>query len=277
MGCCSQRREKWENEVQYYNGLTHEGNRVIILYRCNTKRTLEDIWTMESLSIFKEMEIQNKEELLLSLKSLYAQYLSDHTGITAQRVLMEKFMKHIEAMLLPKCDDWWFYRYDFTRFGMILEMCHCSKFEAESDETTIMTVDASIAIAEVTCDMMSVADFARLHNVQPVAVRQWIRRGKLRPIQKQGRDWLIASIAAPPTRHYISVIYEWDQIDRELYKMFPYLKGVSTVQITQNIDDKALFDLWLGERIQMSITSKEREKLELALLAVNDIDVYEER
>ena len=74
-------------------------------------------------------------------------------------------------------------------------------------------------------------------NVQPVAVRQWIRRGKLRPIQKQGMDWLIASIAAPPTRHYISVIYEWDQIDRELYKMFPYLKGVSTVQITQNIDD----------------------------------------
>jgi hypothetical protein len=59
--------------------------------------------------------------------------------------------------------------------------------------------------------------------------------------------------------------------------MFPYLKGVSTVQITQNIDDKALFDLWLGERIQMSIASKEREKLELALLAVNDIDVYEER
>ena len=186
-------------------------------------------------------------------------------------------MKHIEAMLLPKCDDWWFYRYDFTRFGMILEMCHCSKFEAESDETTIMTVDESIAIAEVTCDMMSVAEFAHIHNVQPVAVRQWIRRGKLRSIQKQGRDWLIASIAEKPTRHYKSVKYEWDQIDRELYKMFPYLKGVSTVQITQNIDDKALFDLWLGERIQMSIASKEREKLELALLALNDIDVYEER
>ena len=55
------------------------------------------------------------------------------------------------------------------------------------------------------------------------------------------------------------------------------MKGVSTVQITQNIDDKVLFDLLLGDRIQMSIASKEREKLELALLALNDIDVYEER
>lgn len=54
---------------------------------------------------------------------------------------------------------------------------------------------------------------------------------------------MIASIAEKPTRHYKSVKYEWDQIDRELYKMFPYLKGVSTVQITKNIDDKALFDL----------------------------------
>lgn len=30
-------------------------------------------------------------------------------------------------------------------------------------------------------------------------IRQWLRRGKLRAIKKQGRDWLIASIAEKPS------------------------------------------------------------------------------
>ena len=111
--------------------------------------------------------------------------------------MLQKFIKHIEAMQLPRCDDWWFYSYDFTRFGMVIDMCHCAKYVVESDDEFTMTVDEAFAVTEITCDMMTVAEFAALHHVQPVAVRQWIRRGKLRAIdipvfaflQRNARSW----------------------------------------------------------------------------------------
>lgn len=228
-----------------------------------------------TLSIFKDTELQNKEDLLISLKSLYDQHLCDGTCTTSQTELVGKFIERIESMVFPQCDNWWFYQYDFTRFGMVLEMCHCVNYNIESDGVVAMTIDQSFCLTEITCDMMSVADFARLHNVQPVSVRQWIRRGKLRAIKKQGRDWLIASIAEKPSRHYKSVTYEWPYNNQKLCKLFPYLKGVNTIQISQNIENKALFDILLGGRIRMNIISQEREKLELTLLAMNEIEVDE--
>lgn len=71
------------------------------------------------------------------------------------------------------------------------------------------------------------------------------------------------------------VIYEWDYIDNDMYKVFPFLKGYNTVQISQNIEDKTMFDIFLGSSIHMKITSAECEKLELALLSINDIEVDE--
>ena len=227
------------------------------------------------LGRFKESEIQNKDDLLYSLWSMYDNFDSDASATELRKELLEKFIKHIEAMKLPRCDDWWFYSYDFTRFGMVLDMCHCAEFVVESEDEFTMTIDEAFTVTEVTCDMVTVAEFAALHHVQPVAVRQWIRRGKLRAIKKQGRDWLIASIAEKPSRNYKPVRYEWDYIDEVLYKSFPFLKGVNSLQIKQNVDDKSNFDISLGDSIHMTITSAECERLELALLAINDIEVDE--
>ena len=154
-------------------------------------------------------------------------------------------------------------------------MCHCADYTVESDDEFTMTVDESFTITEVNCDMMTVSEFAAFHHVQPVAIRQWIRRGKLRAIKKQGRDWLIASIAEKPSRNYKPVRYEWECIDNDMYKVFPFLKGHNTVRISQNITDKTLFDLLLGERVEIYLSAVECEKLELALLALDDIEVYE--
>lgn len=227
------------------------------------------------LERFKENEIQNKDDLLYSLRSMYDNFDSDASAPQSRKEMLEKFINHIEAMQLPRCDDWWFYSYDFTRFGMVLDMCHCAEFAVESDDEFTMTIDEDFTVTEVTCDMMTVAEFAALHHVQPVAVRQWIRRGKLRAIKKQGRDWLIASIAEKPSRNYKPVRYEWDCMVREMYKDFPFLKGYNTLRISQNIEDKALFDILLGEHSSMCLSAAECEKLELALLALDEIDVYE--
>ena len=101
------------------------------------------------------------------------------------------------------------------------------------------------------------------------------RRGKLRAIKKRGRDWLIASIAEKPSRNYKPVKYEWDGMDREMYKEFPFLTGHNTVQISQNIEDKTMFDVLLGERVEICLSTMECEKLELALLGLEGIEVRE--
>ena len=230
---------------------------------------------IDLLGRFKESEIQNKDDLLYLLWSMCDNFDSDASAPELRKELLEKFIKHIEAMQLPRCDDWWFYSYDFTRFGMVLDMCHCAEFAVESEDEFTMTIDEAFTVTEVTCDMMTVAEFAALHHVQPVAVRQWIRRGKLRAIKKQGRDWLIASIAEKPSRNYKPVRYEWDCMDRKMYKDFPFLKGYNTLRISQNIDDKSLFDVLLGEHSSMCLSAAECEKLELALLTLDDIEVDE--
>lgn len=230
---------------------------------------------IDLLERFKGNEIQNKDDLLYSLRSMYEDFCSDESIPKSKKELLEKFIEHIEAIKLPRCDDWWFYSYEFTRFGMVLDMCHSSDYTVESDDEFTMTVDEIFTITELTCEMMSVAEFAALHRVQPVAVRQWIRRGKLRAIKKQGRDWLIASIAEKPSRNYKPVRYEWDCMVREMYKDFPFLKGYNALRLSQNIEDKSLFDVLLGEHSSMSLSAAEREKLELALLALEEIEVDE--
>ena len=230
----------------------------------------------DNFSRFKETEIQNKNELLFSLRSLYNEYIADDSITQSKKFLLENFIKRIEATMLPNCDGWWFYSYEFTRFGMTLNMCHCAELIFESEDTFKMVVDESLPIAEVTCKMMTVAEYAELHRVQPVAVRQWIRRGKLRLIKKQRRDWLIASIAEKPTRNYKPVTYSWDSIDREMYKNFPFLKGVDIIRISQSLEDKSTFVVKYGINSEARINAVDCEKLELALLAMNDIRVDEE-
>jgi hypothetical protein len=230
---------------------------------------------IDLLERFKENEIQNKDDLLYSLQSIYDNFDSDTSAPQARKELLEKFIKHIDAMQLPRCDDWWFYSYDFTRFGMVLDMCHCVDFSVESEDEFTMTIDEAFTVTEITCDMMTVAEFAALHHVQPVAVRQWIRRGKLRAIKKRGRDWLIASIAEKPSRNYKPVKYEWDGMDREMYKEFPFLTGVKSIRISQSMENKTVFVVRSDMDRETVINAADCEKLELALLAWEEIEVFE--
>ena len=70
----------------------------------------------------------------------------------------------------------------------------------------------------------------------------------------------------------VSRVNIWDAVPKKTERA----KGqANTIQISQNIENKALFDILLGGRIRMNIISQEREKLELTLLAMNEIEVDE--
>ena len=229
----------------------------------------------DNLKLFKELYIQNKESLLEELKELLVEHENDASFSESKRIILFEFIKRIENTQLPKCDDWWFYSYRFTRLGIALEMCHGTDFSAENEHEWIMATDETFVLLEVNCPMITVKEFAELHEVEPVAVRQWIRRGKLRAIKKQGRDWLVSSIAEKPSRNYKPVTYSWSYIDSALYEDFPYLKGVYSINICQSDDDKSIFVVESDLDNVILISSEERERLELTLLAIDDVDVEE--
>jgi len=230
----------------------------------------------DKLTIFRETEIHDKEELLICLRDLFVEYSCDDSISHTRISLLMDFIKAIESTNLPKCDDWWFYSYNFSRFGMTLDMCHCAEFDVDDKDKSKMTVDESFPIIRTTCKMMTISEFAQLNKVKPVAVRQWIRRGKLRAIKKQGRDWLVASIADKPSRRYIPVSYSWSVIPEELYEHFPFLKGVYSINISQDKTDKSTFIVEFEINRKIMIGAADCEKLELALLSIDNIEVEED-
>ena len=227
------------------------------------------------MKLFKELYIQNKDSLLEELKELLVEHENDASFLESKRILFFEFIKRVESTQLPKCDDWWFYSYRFTRLGIALEMCHGTDFSAKNEHEWIMATDETFVLLEVNCPMITVKEYAELHEVEPVAVRQWIRRGKLRAIKKRGRDWLVSSIAEKPSRNYKPVTYSWSYIDNMLYADFPYLKGVYSIDIYQSDDNKSMFVVESDLGNEILISSEERESLELTLLAIDDVDIEE--
>ena len=228
----------------------------------------------QKLKIFKENEMQTKDDVLFSMRSVYEEGVFNGEFSPYVKKLIYDFIRQIEFMKLPKCNDWWFYLYEITNFGIELKMHHCNSIDYEEDGSKI-TVDQTIKIAEKCCKMITVSEFAKIHNVKPVTVRQWIRRGKLRAIKKQGNDWLVSEIAEKPHRKYKPVIYTWNNEDKSLCEKFYFLKGANNLSISQNEKNKTLYDVVVGDKLKLEITTSEREKLELSLLATKDIQIDE--
>jgi hypothetical protein len=230
----------------------------------------------EKLQVFQQTELQTKDGILFSLRALYKDYELDDPGSRAKKELLAEFITKLEGLEIPDCADWWFYSFDFTRFGIELTMSHCVEFTIETEGNCSLTVNETLLVTDLKCGMITVSDFAAIHGVQPVTVRQWIRRGKLRMIQKTGRDWLISAIAEKPSRAYIPVMYKWDTLDPEIYQEFPMLKGLHTIEITQNPHDKSFYTALLDGQKCMVISPSERERLEIALLSRDHVQINED-
>lgn len=196
--------------------------------------------------------------------------------------MLQKFAACISDMRFPEMtSSAWFYEYRWKADGIVLELLHCDNAEFDDDDELI-SMDSSecITLAEVKCAYLTVEDYAEKYDVTVTAVRQWIRRGKLRCAVKMGRDWLIPELADRPQRGYEPASYTWNYLPDPLKKEFPFLQQCFEVHITRNDTEKAMFDVLLMnrygkalEKIRMQV--KEREKLELALISAPEVKAEE--
>ena len=230
------------------------------------------------LKYFKETYPQNKNEIIALLNDNYRIIKDEAKRLGSGKkdpvvILFKAFIDKVKQSQLPKCDDWWCYDFEVDSFGVRLFMCYCCDWSTDVTDAPTFTFTEMYELISVNCDMVTVTEYAEMHKVTPVAVRQWIRRGKLRYIRKQGRDWIISSIARP-TDKYVPVTYSWNKISASSVKQFPFLEEVDNVRIEQNHSNKTKFIIRCEkdeEIIEVEMADKEKEMLELELLSQESI------
>ena len=228
------------------------------LFREDYLFTREDI--LKSLELFVEHERLNEEPA----------YSSE---VVRNRVkLCEKFIAAVKKSKLPVLTElWWYYEYQFLGNSMELNLCQADDIEVENDEISGMTSTVEHTLIKVECDYLTVDQYSVMLGVEPVTVRQWIRRGKLRHAKKNGRDWLIPDTEDKPRRGFTSVQYTVENEAHIESDEFPLLSACDSISILQDQDNKSKFVCYLNNyktkfHSELKLTRSEVERLEHTII-----------
>lgn len=240
------------------------------------------------LDVFKKEHCFTKEDIQQSFSEFvefnWKENEDEYTDTYLKSLLelSRRFKVALDSCLLPNLtDDWWHYDFNPRNDGIELNLYYCNEIELDEDgELSGTSSTQEFTLLNVKCDYLRVEQFANIHKVTNTTVRQWIRRGKLRTAKKIGRDWLIPSISERPTRGFKNVSYHWQWLPESIAEQFPFLDDYKNIYIHQDQNDKTKFDCILGypgenNRIKLTFSSSEREKLELALIGNSAIEVHE--
>ncbi|NLV35013.1 MAG: helix-turn-helix domain-containing protein [Clostridiaceae bacterium] len=227
--------------------------------------------------LFREDNLFSHDDVVKSLK-LFIEHEKSYkesgysVEVLKNRVkLCEKFYAAVKKCKLPVLTElWWFYQYEFLENRMELNLCHADEIEIENNEISSMTLINKHTLIKVECDYLTVEQYASMLGVEPVTVRQWIRRGKLRHAKKTGRDWLIPNTEDKPKRGFTSVEYivGKEQIESD---EFPLLIASNSITIVQDKKQKSKFFCYLNNYetdfySELELTRSEVERLEHTII-----------
>lgn len=224
--------------------------------------------------IFREDYLFTREDVLQSLELLIEyEKTNEETAYSSEVVknrvkLCEKFIAAVKKSKLPILTElWWYYEYQFLGNSMELHLCQADDIEVENDEIISMTSTLEHTLITVQCDYLTVEQYAAMHEVEPVTVRQWIRRGKLRHAKKNGRDWLIPDTEEKPRRGFTSVQYIVENGAHIESEEFPLLSASGLITIWQDRENKNKFLCFFDDhknkfKSKLELTRSEVERLE---------------
>lgn len=201
----------------------------------------------------------------------------------AMESLLDGFIQSVtEIPIMTITDSWWHYSIKKSNDGLKLEVDTLSKVSFRIDDDNNVhfrghTVIGNYEVLNKTFNKLTVEEYAEKYGVEPVTVRQWIRRGKLRSAEKIGNEWRIPESEDIPKRGYETGTYTINTeyaIRREAIPSEPYsfLKDTESLTIFQNKDDKNTFTVMYNvhnkwEPQTLELNTREREKLELFLIS----------
>ena len=242
-----------------------------------------EMTTRQKLWLFKRQFIMTKKDVITSLSTFIKENEDGESGYEYSsnkreilRKMLAQFHKKIETAEIPDLDDWWYYEIDISNVSCELLLCQCEEIQFDEGGTmSEMVSHIDYSLVTVECEYLSVEEYSKLYDVTTITVRQWIRRGKLRSAKKVGGEWLIPELADRPGRGFESVTYSWENgLPEYITEQFSFLKNAAEIYIEQDETDKSRF-LFKTDKSEGSLSTEEREKLELTLLSSPDIEVEE--
>ncbi len=199
--------------------------------------------------------------------------------------MLHTFANRISAaVLFDELPSWWIYDYDLEYDKFVLYMEHVKQIEVDENDPNGYgwIVDARYDLIGLSFKKLSAGEYAALYDVGVGTVRQWIRRGKMRTATKIGNEWQIPVLSVPPSRGYEMAQYTWNEEMENLPKEYSWLNNYKYAFFTQDSEDKSKFNVLLVAKENVNcegsdnikrlvLTAKEREKLELIMIARPEI------
>lgn len=258
----------------------------------------EDYEGMEN-ELLAEQYITTKQELLNALKKyLKAAKSKKSLEIFEERSeefrevyldLVTEFYRNIEkTTLLNVLEPGWFYSCEFDDAGARLYLEYASNISVSDDGfVDYMSIGEKFTLVEVPTRLLTVEDYANIYKTTVGTVRQWIRRGKIRRAMKLGNEWRIPELCAVPQRGYREGRYIIGENLENIPEEFSYIKNCSQISILQSKEQSDTYyvsctfadDMEEDEELYsnyISLSTKDREKLELYLISNNKITAYAE-
>ena len=237
--------------------------------------------------------ITTKEDLLWDLDKRTQDLLASlstsnrHTAryYSVMEELLKSFRARVRKTILPnRLEDWWFYSYEisYQGIGLFLEHMGSAFINEENGQSSSETIDQIFPLIFIPAKMLSVDEYAKLYEVEQVTVRQWIRRCKLRTVEKAGKEWRISELTDVPKRGFEPAQYRWRAELTDLPVGFEFLNDYIMATLVKSDSGDAFKVLFTdGTGVQsktraMELTNEEREKLESYFIANHDVSYASE-
>lgn len=174
--------------------------------------------------------------------------------------------------LFQNLEDWWCYTLEITSDGisLLLQLMQPESFD-DNGEVQPTFVDEEFELVRVDSKMLTVDQYAKLYEVDPGTVRQWIRRGKLRSAVKHGSEWRIPELTEPHHRGYKYGQFRIEGHVDGLPEEYNFINECCLVNFYQDDNDKKKYVITFDEKHDPIVCdAKERERIELILIASPD-------
>lgn len=239
-------------------------------YMTNKTQLIEKITT-------KIRDIENGRNLKSHFSpGFYMRYL---------RLLKQFNERLLSTRLFNSLEDYWYYSctlYD-TKFVLNLNHVHTMKIDEDDNNSIEASYDQIFDLVVVNTQMLSVQEFAELHNMSEAGVRQLIRRGRLPNAVKVGNSWRIPELSEMTKQRRLQHHYYWGDDVESIPIEGQELKGFNRVVISPDsekkdfyqvsfINDKKTFEDSQIQRLTeyakaFSMMQKDKEKLETWLIS----------
>jgi len=239
-----------------------------------------------SLDEFNSISLRNKTDVVNAIGEIYEDIhnnnanshyyknniVVDETKVEDIKRLLERLYVGVKNDVFPEAlEPWWSYSFKLTETGASLFLNHYVAILLYPDGGVMRVTDKSIRYLDGKAEVLDVEQYAKKCGVSEVAVRQWIRRGKLRCAIKTGNGWKIPNLSIKAKRGYNSADYKIDIPLEIVPKEYPFLKGKEHIIIIQDKTDKNIYNVSFANGVEeVQLSKAERERFELYLISSTD-------